>query len=303
MANSHFGQIGDVWKHLVLGDLLDRMRPVRYWESHAGSGTYPLDRSWEREYGVYTLIREAPRAPALDRSRYLWLVRTLPPGDGDQPRYPGSARLAMEVLGEGATYLLCDLDPASVADLTRSARELDLADLVRIERADGIATIWAGARDLPPGAVASTLALLDPFDATERSSEGMNSPDLFSELAARGFPTAFWFGYDDARERDELLARVALDAAGAHSLEVGTAFLRGETTLNPGVAGCAMVLANVPADDVDHSERLGRQLAACYDEVLMPDGTPGSLVFTRIDPAVSVRRASSPSRGSRRGSR
>jgi len=284
MANSHFGQIGDVWKHLVLGDLLDRVRPARYWETHAGSGTYPLDRSWEREYGVYTLLREAPRAPALDRSRYLRLLRTLPPGDGGQPRYPGSARLAMEVLGDAVTYLLCDLDAASVADLTRSARELNLADLVRVERAEGIATIWAGAHDHPPGAAASTFVLLDPFDATERSSDGMDSLDLFSRLAAGGFPTALWYGYDDARSRDELRAPVAVDAAGTHSLDVGTAFLRGETTLNPGVAGCAMLLANVPADDIDHSDRLGRQLAACYDEVLMPDGTPGSLVFTRTDP-------------------
>jgi hypothetical protein len=45
-----------------------------------------------------------------------------------------------------------------------------------------------------------------------------------------------------------------------------------------------MVLANVSDGDLDHAERLGRQLAACYDEVLMPDGSPGSLEFTRIDP-------------------
>ena len=45
-----------------------------------------------------------------------------------------------------------------------------------------------------------------------------------------------------------------------------------------------MVLANVPGETLDHVERLGRQLAACYDEVLLPDGTPGTLRFTRIDP-------------------
>lgn len=284
MGNPHHGEIGDVWKHLVLGDLLDRIRPARYWETHAGSGTSPLDRSWQREYGVYTLLREAPRAPAVDRSRYLWLLRTLPPGEDEQPRYPGSARLAMEVLADGATYLLCELDAASVADLTRSARELDLADLVRIERADGIATIWASARDLPDGAPGSVFVLIDPSDVTQRSSDGMDSVDLFSRLAERGFPSALWYGYDDASGRDELRARLAVEAAAAHALDLGTAFLRGESTLNPGVAGCAMVLANVSDDDVDHAERLGRQLAACYDEVLMPDGSPGSLEFTRTDP-------------------
>jgi hypothetical protein len=189
----------------------------------------------------------------------------------------------MEVLADGATYLLCELDAASVADLTRSARELGLADLVRVERADGIATIWAGARDLPAGAARSVFVLIDPLDATERSSDGMDSVDLFARLAEGGFPSALWYGYDDTSGRDELRERIAVEAAVAHPLDLGTAFLRGESTLNPGVGGCAMVLANVSDGDVEHSERLGRQLAACYDEVLMPDGSPGSLEFTRTD--------------------
>jgi hypothetical protein len=215
VANHHFGEIGDVWKHLVLGDLLDLVRPARYWETHAGSGTYVLDRSWQREYGVFTMLREAPRAPAIEASRYVWLVRTLPPGDDEQPRYPGSARLAMEVLGDTAAYLCCELDPASVADLTRSARELDLADIVRVERA----------------------------------------------------------GRDAARARME---------AGT-TFDIETPFLHAGSRLHPGVGGCAMMLANVPAETLDHVERLGRQLAACYDEVLLPDGTPGALRFTRTE--------------------
>ncbi|MGZ8629562.1 MAG: 23S rRNA (adenine(2030)-N(6))-methyltransferase RlmJ [Actinomycetota bacterium] len=283
MANPHFGKIGDVWKHLVLGDLLDRLRPARYWETHAGSGTYPLDRMWEREYGVFTLLREAPRAPAIDASRYVWLVRTLPPGDDEQPRYPGSARLAMEVLGDTATYLLCDLDPGSVADLIRTARELDLADLVRVERADGLATIWAGAQDLSPEAAATTFVLLDPFDESERSADGMDALDLFARLAVAGFPTALWHGYDQVADREAIRTRGAVEGIGTHTLDVETAFLRGETTLTPGVGGCGVFLANVPGDDVDHVERLGRQLEACYDAALMPDGTPGSLRFTRTD--------------------
>ncbi|HVF07068.1 MAG TPA: 23S rRNA (adenine(2030)-N(6))-methyltransferase RlmJ [Actinomycetota bacterium] len=283
MANPHFGEIGDVWKHLVLGDVLDRVRPSRYWETHAGSGTYPLDRSWEREYGVFRLLREAPRAPAIAASRFLGLVRTLPPGDDGAERYPGSPRLAMEVLGGSATYLLCDLDPASVADLTRTARELDLQDLVRAERADGLATAWASAQALAPDAATATLVLLDPFDATERSVDDMDSLDLFARLASGGFPTLMWLGYDDAAGRDGIRARARVDGAPSHLFHVDTAHLRGETTLNPGAPGCGMLLANVPVDVVDHVERLGRQLAACYDEALMPDGTPGGLRFMRVD--------------------
>ncbi len=280
--NAHHGEIGDVWKHLLLGDLLDRRRPVRYWETHAGSGTYRLERTWQREYGVFTILREASRAPAIDASRYLWLARTLPPGDGDAPRYAGSARLAMEVLGDAATYLLCDLDPSSVADLARSARELDLTDLVRAERADGITTIRDAAARLDRGAAASTFVTIDPFDEGERSAGGIDAVDLFSELATAGFPSALWHGYLDTADRDGVRARTTVGGAQTWSLDVETSFLRGETTLDPGVGGCAMLLANVAADDLDHAERLGRQLAACYDDVLMPDGSPGALRFERV---------------------
>ena len=281
MANYHFGEIGDVWKHLVLGDLLDRVRPARYWETHAGSGTYVLDRSWQREYGVFAMLREAPRAPAIEASRYVWLVRTLPPGDDEQPRYPGSARLAMEVLGDTAAYLCCDLDPASVADLARSARELDLADVVRVQRADGLATVWAAAQELTPDAAAATVAMIDPFDADERSVDGMDAFDLFTRLAEGGFPTALWLGFDEETDRDAARARIAV----ATTFDIETPYLHGGSRLHPGVGGCAMVLANMPGEALDHVERLGRQLAACYDEVLLPDGTPGALRFTRTDPA------------------
>jgi len=282
VANPHFGEIGDIWKHLVLGDVLDRVRPARYWETHAGSGTYVLDRSWEREYGVFTMLREAPRAPAINASRFLGLVRTLPPGDNGAPRYPGSPRLAMEVIGDAATYLFCELDPGSVADLTRTARALGFHDLVRVERADGLATVWATAQGLAPGAVAETFVMLDPFDEAERSIDDMDSLDLFTRLAAGGFPSVLWRGYDDVAGRDTMRART-VDGVSTSTLDIETAFLRGETTLHPGVGGCGMVLANVAADVVDHIERLGRQLEACYDEVVMPDGTPGSLRFARTD--------------------
>ena len=283
MANHHFGEIGDIWKHLVLGDVLDRVRPARYWETHAGSGTYELDRSWEREFGVFTLLREAPRAPAINASRFLGLVRTLPPRDDGAPRYPGSPRLAMEVLGDAATYLLCDLDPASVVDLTRTARELDFHDLMLVERADGLATIWAAAQGLAPEDATETFVLLDPFDETERSIDDMDSLDLFTRLVAGGFPTVLWHGYDDLGDRDSVRIRSVVEGVGTQTLDIETGFLRAETTLHPGVGGCAMFLANVPADVVDHVERLGRQLEACYDEVLMPDGTPGRLRFTRAE--------------------
>ena len=202
MANPHFGEIGDVWKHLVLGDLLDRSRPARYWETHAGSGTYTLDRSWEREYGVFTLLREASRAPAIEASRYLWLLRTLPPGDDGEPRYPGSARLAMEVLGDSATYVLCDLDtaqrrgPDTVGARARSHRLRSRR--TRRRARDDLGELAGDARG---GRRTPRSSLIDPFDPTQRSADGMDALDLFAALAAAGFRTMLWLADDDAADR------------------------------------------------------------------------------------------------------
>jgi 23S rRNA A2030 N6-methylase RlmJ len=52
MANRHFGKAGDVWKHLMLCEVLAALKPTHYAESHAGTGVYDLVRDDERNYGV-----------------------------------------------------------------------------------------------------------------------------------------------------------------------------------------------------------------------------------------------------------
>ena len=42
MTNPYFGDFGDVWKHLVLAEVLSLERPLAYWETHAGSARYAL---------------------------------------------------------------------------------------------------------------------------------------------------------------------------------------------------------------------------------------------------------------------
>ncbi len=51
MANVHYAEIGDVWKHLLLAEVLGIEGPRRYLESHAASSSYPLSPSAERSYG------------------------------------------------------------------------------------------------------------------------------------------------------------------------------------------------------------------------------------------------------------
>ena len=50
MANQHFGKFADVWKHLLLVEVLAREQPARYAETHAGSGAYRWIDDAERRF-------------------------------------------------------------------------------------------------------------------------------------------------------------------------------------------------------------------------------------------------------------
>jgi hypothetical protein len=123
--NPFFGRIGDVWKHLLLMEVVDSLRPVYYFESHAGSAFYPLTRSPDRDFGVFAFLDAAADSPSLANSRYHSLLRALPRDDAGEPTScPGSSALVMMVLPTSARYELWDTDEESVRDLREAARSL-----------------------------------------------------------------------------------------------------------------------------------------------------------------------------------
>ena len=159
MANHHFGEIGDVWKHLPLAEILALERPHRYWESHAGSALYPLTRSWQREYGIYYFLDHASASPLLASSRYRAVVASLPTTDGYPSAYPGSAMLALLELGRAADeYVLCDLDHESIVSLRDGIRSADVSDRPHCVHDDGTAALWERAATLSQPALRQTLA-------------------------------------------------------------------------------------------------------------------------------------------------
>jgi 23S rRNA A2030 N6-methylase RlmJ len=180
MANKNFGNIGDVWKHVVLAEVLEREPPAWYAETHAGSGAYAVVRSGGREYGFLRFLEVAPRFPVLARSRYRAIAASYV--ESDRGLYPGSALLAMTMLGDASSYLLCDLDRESVADLRRWSRELGLHNC-EVAETDGMAAV-AARLDGEPRRPA--LVHIDPFDRHARAPGGYSALDLAARVADSG---------------------------------------------------------------------------------------------------------------------
>jgi 23S rRNA (adenine(2030)-N(6))-methyltransferase RlmJ-like protein len=274
MANRHFAKLADVWKHGALTEVLAVERPSNYWETHAGNASYPMVDDAERRYGARTFVEVAPAFPALARSRYLAHLREINPEA--LTIYPGSPLLAMRELGDTATYLFCDTDPSSVADL--EAAGSDRAH-VRVVDSDGMTALHHELDDVG----GTVLAHVDPYDPWATGPSGLSAVDLAVELIRRGKGLVYWYGYDQPSERAWAFDRLTVGAAtiwcgdilvggsGQPGGDLGAATTAG--------TGFEVVCANVSSAAIDACRGFGEDLVRAYRGIALPDGEPGYLDF------------------------
>lgn len=121
----HAGNHADVLKHAVfvrvLSALLQKDRPLRVFDAHAGSGLYDLGsrearRHVEHEGGIGRLLAAPAPPPAL--MAYLEAVRACN-GGAALRRYPGSPWLARSLLRPADQLVLMDLHPRALEVLRR----------------------------------------------------------------------------------------------------------------------------------------------------------------------------------------
>jgi len=281
MANSHFGNLGDVWKHLVLAEVLEREPPRWYAETHAGSAAYLLNRDPQREFGIWRFLTAAPRSAELARSRYYAIAGSS--ASASPATYPGSPLLAMTILGNSSSYLLCDLDPGSAADLRSWSRQLGLRHC-EVAGADGMAAVAAYLARGEGGG--DGLVHVDPFEPDAAGPGGESALECAAGVADSGSALLFWYaaGEGQAAEPDGAPARLrALTDAPLWCGEV-TVVTRDASTRDvrraatPGVVG--VVLAHVQPATASACAALGQALAEAYAGATLPAGPPARLTFT-----------------------
>ncbi len=292
MANTHYGQIGDVWKHLPLAEILSIEAPRVYWESHAGSAQYPLTHSAERGYGVFFFAGHASQSPALADSRYREILDGCEQ-DGRLTVYPGSPLIAMLLLGDGGSrFLFCDIDGESLSTIRESAAQLGLAEnAVRVVERDGVATLQESLAAVSVADASSTFMHIDPYDPFARSSDGLTSVDLFCRVSICGVKAMLWYGFDSLEQRERLLKRMQQTMAAngmdpdAHRLWSGEILLDvindPEYDFNPGVLGCGVLCSSLEAESLSACRRLGEGLESAYATAILPEGRSGAIEFTQ----------------------
>jgi hypothetical protein len=274
MANRHFAAIGDLWKHLLLAEVLRLRPPARYWETHAGSASYLLTDSSTRSHGAIRFLSVAPSDPDLSMCCYLEIIRRTP------GIYPGSPMIAMQAIGRHAKYILCDVDPESTRTLRLASQFFD----VEVVEADGIATIGrqAGEGNFEPSDV---FVHIDPYEPFERAaSDAMTPIELAGYLARKGHRLFYWYGYDAIAERGwarRAIARLAPSAPlWCGDVLVPAPFAYPERR---GVWGCGVVLANMTVAEAERCSILGNALERVSRDDVVVDNEPARLAFAVID--------------------
>jgi hypothetical protein len=274
MANSHFGNLGDVWKHLVLAEVLEREPPRWYAETHAGSAAYPLNREPQHEFGIWRFLAAAPQSAELARSRYYAIARSC--ASASPATYPGSPLLAMTILGNSSSYLLCDLDPGSAADLRSWSRRLGLRNC-EVAAADGMAAVAAYlARGEGSG---DGLVHVDPFEPDAAGPGGGSALECAAGVADSGSALLFWYaGPDGVPARLRALTDAPLWCGEVTVVTRDASARDARRAATPGVVG--VVLAHVQPATASACAALGQALAEAYAGATLPAGPPARLTFT-----------------------
>jgi 23S rRNA (adenine2030-N6)-methyltransferase len=205
----HAGNVGDVWKHCVLVEVLRRAASaaerVSYVESHAGEGGYALGPTGEWTEGIGRLWRSADAGDADDGAvaRYVSLARRFGSGDARPERYPGSPVLAQAVLGARARLALWEQDEAAAARLQSAlAGDVDL-DLVC---GDGLAALPAALVDAEARGERA-IALVDPPFTQKPDWTAIPDAVVAAAQATRTATLVLWYPVKSLTRPNAMIAR------------------------------------------------------------------------------------------------
>ncbi len=243
----HAGNVGDVWKHLVLVEVLARARaagPVSYVESHAGEGDYALGPTGEWTEGIGRLWAgsdgERPSVGAADQhatagadrqqsasadgpsdalGRYVELCRSLGSGTTRPERYPGSPLLARTVLGPEADLTLFERDPDACA---RVRAVLGESATTLITCADGLAALPATLRAAEARNAGGIVALVDPPFTQKPDWTVIPEVVIAAAQATTRATILFWYPVKSLTRPNAMIARCKAAGVSATVAELVT---------------------------------------------------------------------------------
>lgn len=249
---THYGKQADVFKHLVLCEVLNNETPAVYIDTNSACAVYQLGHTPEQEYGIYHFLQKAPFHDKLESSCYYKLENEAV----DKGCYYGSPALAMKIVGEDdKKYYFFDLESKPLENIKNFARQEHLENRIIIQNCDST----KGVMDLLPALPKSSFLHIDPYEINTKGIDGHTYFDIFIEATRLGMKCLLWYGFmtlDDKRELNKYMASQLQkseikNVVGANLIMSN--IRKNIVSSNPGVLGSGLLASNL-------SEKSNRQL-------------------------------------------
>jgi 23S rRNA (adenine2030-N6)-methyltransferase len=246
----HAGNFADVVKHATLALLIEQLKakdaPFCVIDTHAGIGRYDLSsveaqKTGEFRSGVLPLLTADPARLPAELAPYLRVVRDMnrdmkKGSDAALRWYPGSPRLALDLLRPQDRLVLLELHPEDAATLA----SLFAGDKrVKVHNADGYVALKAF---LPPKERRGLVLVDPPF---ERKDEFARLARGLGHAHRRWANGHYVLWYPIKRRRPVAEFHDALKASGIARILVAEFLLRPATDPER-LNGCGLVLVNPP---------------------------------------------------------
>lgn len=241
---THYGKLADVFKHLVLCEVLNNEMPTVYIDTNSANAVYQLEHTQEKDYGIYHFVQNASANDQLKSSLYHKLE-----SDAVQKGcYYGSPALAMKVMRENADqYYFFDLQSKSLENVKTFAEHEHLDDRIMIQNCDST----KGVMDLLPTLPKTTFLHIDPYEIDVKGIDGHTYFDVFVRATQLGMKCLLWYGFmtlDDELRLDKYMAS-HLQKADIRNI-VGSKLIMNNIkkdiiACNPGVLGSGLWASNL----------------------------------------------------------
>ena len=248
---THYGKQADVFKHLVLCEVLNNEKPTVYIDTNSANAVYQLEHTPELDYGIYHFLQSASVNDKLKDSLYYKLEN-----DTQQKGcYYGSPALAMKVLGANVDkYHFFDLESKSLENVKALAEVEHLDNRVIIHNCDST----KGVIKLLPTLPEATFIHIDPYEIDVKGIGGHTYFDIFVQATQSGMKCLLWYGFmtlDDMLRLDKHIA-TCLQKAGILNNIIDSKLIMNNIekeaiAYNPGVLGCGLLTSNL-SDKSNH---------------------------------------------------
>ncbi|HJO95655.1 MAG TPA: hypothetical protein QF753_19830 [Victivallales bacterium] len=267
MPYKHFGRIGDVWKHLPLGEILKIEKPNKYIETNSAFPKYKIKEDWKIDYGIKWFIKNADE---LTETEYVRIEQEYL----NRSEYLGSTGIAMDILGNSCKeYHFYDIEKDALLKNEEYADKLSLSNVFT-----HIGDSRTTPLDIIPKLNHKDFIHIDPYTILDTNSNGHSYSKLFESTLGNNIKSLLWYGYDNDKEKIKIRdwAENVIHSHKKNQIklyEIEIVNLQNlPQELNPGIKGCGILIANLTQTSFDVVEKQFQLILKIYNKVEVKAG-------------------------------